>query len=300
MSSINKILCPIDFSEFSRHALDHAVGIAKHYGASITALYVIPPITAWYPPLDIAAYIPYVYTPEELAEMQRSLEQFVQESDSTYPVTAVSVEAPVVTEILDRAATLPADLVVLGTHGRSGFERVVLGSVTERILAKAHCPVLTVPRRSPDAVPFGKVLYPHILCPVDFSPASLRALSYAGDLARETGARVTAMHVLEPVSRFQPVVMGAQATPEFHQFERNEARERLRGALPASVRDATGFVELVIDGKPWEEVVRIAGEREVSLIAVGAHAGTAGAFGFGSTTNRIVREAGCPVLTVRA
>ena len=300
MTPITKILCPIDFSEFSRHALDHAIGIAKRYQASVTALYVIPPITTWYPPTDIAAYIPYVYTAEELAELQRSVERFVAESESIYPVTAVSVEAPVVREILDRIQTMPADLLVLGTHGRSGFERVVLGSVTERILAKANCPVLTVPRRNPDVVPFGRVLYPHILCPVDFSSSSLRALAYAGDLARETGARLTALHVLEPISRFQPVMMGGQNAPEFHQFERNDARERLRDAMPSAVRDATSFSELVIDGRPWEETIRIAAERDVSLIAMGAHAGPASVFGFGSTTNRVVREAVCPVLTLRA
>lgn len=300
MTPIKNILCPIDFSEFSRHALDHAVAIGRHYGAGVTVLYVIPPITALYPPMDVAAYVPYVYTEEERAEFQRSVERFVVEAGSDYPVTAISVEAPVVSEILDRAESLPADLLVLGTHGRSGFERVVLGSITERILAKAQCPVLSVPRRSPDAVPFGRALYHHILCPVDFSPSSLRALADAAAMAAETGARLTALHVLEPVSRFQPVLMGAQTSPEFRQFQRNDARERLRVALPAAVRDATSYTELVIEGKPWEETVRVAGDRDVSLIAMGAHAGPAGVFGFGSTTNRVVREAGCPVLTIRA
>src|SRR5678815_2445509 len=140
MTAIKRILCPVDFSEYSRHALDSAVAIARQQRATVTALYVVPPPQTVYPAFGIGAFVPYVYSVEELQEFQQALERFVAAVD--FPIAAVTVEALVVDEILKRAADLPADLIVMGTHGRTGFDRLVLGSVAERVLVKAKCPVL--------------------------------------------------------------------------------------------------------------------------------------------------------------
>jgi nucleotide-binding universal stress UspA family protein len=107
MTAITHILCPVDFSEISRHALDSAVAIARQHQAAVTALYVVPPIQTTYPALGVGAYVPYVYTVENLREFQKATEQFV--ANVGYPVNAVSVEAVVVNEIVTRAAELPAD-----------------------------------------------------------------------------------------------------------------------------------------------------------------------------------------------
>jgi nucleotide-binding universal stress UspA family protein len=146
MTAIKRILCPVDFSEFSLHALDSAVAIARHQHATITALHVVPPAQSSYPAIGPAAYAPYVLTAGDLQAFQKTLERFVAAVD--YPVTAVCVEAPVVDEILKRSANLSADLIVMGTHGRTGVNRLVLGSVAERVLAKVTCPVLVIPRRA--------------------------------------------------------------------------------------------------------------------------------------------------------
>src|SRR5262245_50226155 len=123
MTAIKHILCPVDLSEFSHLALDTAVAVARREHAAITALYVIPPPQAVYPLMGIGDVTPFVYGAEELRDFQKALERFVAVVD--YPVTAVSVEALVVDEILQRAADLPADLIVIGTHGRNGFDRLV-------------------------------------------------------------------------------------------------------------------------------------------------------------------------------
>ena len=96
--------------------------------------------------------------------------------------------------ILDHAASLPADLIVIGTHGVSGFQHLVLGSVTEKVLRRATCPVLTVP---PPAQATSTLPFKRLLCAVDFSEPSLEAVRFAGSLAREAGARLVLMHVLE-------------------------------------------------------------------------------------------------------
>lgn len=86
----------------------------------------------------------------------------------------------------------------MGTHGRGGFERLFLGSVTEKVLRTARCPVLTVPPPA-EGAPSGPVLYKTILCPLDFSDSSMRALEYALSLAKESHARVILLHVLLPL-----------------------------------------------------------------------------------------------------
>ena len=96
--------------------------------------------------------------------------------------------------ILSAAAVTHADLIVLGTHGASGFEHLLLGSVTEKVLRKAPCPVLTVPPRAHNtsALPFKK-----ILAAVDFSDSSLAALGAALSVAQEADAQLTILHVLD-------------------------------------------------------------------------------------------------------
>ena len=296
MTTITRILCPVDFSDFSRHALDHAVAIARPHHATVTALYVVPPVQTSYPAFGVGAYVPYVYTVEDLQQFQLAVERFV--SGVGYPVTAVSVEAVVVGEILKRAAQLPADLIVMGTHGRSGFDRLLLGSVAERVLAKAPCPVLTIPPRAPDTAPSADLTFSNVLCALDFSPSSLAALTYAERFAAE-GARLRVLHVAERVPGWQlvPPVTGAADDPL---VVIEQARERIHQAIRATIPGAKNVGELVSEGDAGDEILAAATAEHVDLIAMGAHAGGAGLLGFGSTSHDVLRGAACPVLTLKA
>ena len=297
MTPIERILCPVDFSEFSRHALDYAVAIARPQQARVTALHVVPPAQTMYPVFGALAHVPYVYTAEDLKEFHKTLERFV--ADAGYPISAVSVEALVVDEILKRAAEMPADLIVMGTHGRSGFDRLLLGSVTQRVIAKAPSPVLTVPHGAPG---FGSVttrLFRNVLCPVDFSPSSLAALTYAQELAGESGARLTVLHVVEPLPAFQLVPAIATGAPDDPLVILEHARARVQSVVPARVRRVTKVNELVSEGHAGDEILNVAHAGNTDLIVMGAHAGHAGLLGFGSTTNRVIRAASCPVVTLR-
>ena len=297
MRAITQILCPVDFSDFSRHALDSAVAIARQQHAAVTALHVIPPPQTVYPAIGIAGFVPYVYSVEELQGFQKSLEQFV--APVGYPVTAVSVEALVVDEILKRAADLHADLIVMGTHGRTGFDRLFLGSVAERVLVKAKCPVLTIPRRAPDVRPTATRLFRNVLCPIDFSPSSKLALKYAETLARD-GAKLTVLHVAEQLPAWQLVPAVATGAADDPLVVLEHARDRVHSAVPADVRRSAGVEELVSAGDAGEEILRIAAANHADVIVMGAHAGRAGLLGFGSTTHDVLREATCPVLTFKA
>lgn len=295
--TIKRILCPVDFSDFSRHALDHAVAIARQSQAAVTALYVVPPVQTSYPALGVGAYVPYVYTVDDLKQFQLAVERFV--SGVGYPVTAVSVEAVVVDEILKRAAELPADLIVMGTHGRSGFDRLLLGSVAERVLAKAQCPVLTIPPRAPDTAPSAELKFSNVLCPIDFSASSLAALKYALRFAAD-GAQLRVLHVTERLPGWQLVPAVATGAPDDPLVVLQQARERVHQAIRATIAGTKNVRELVSEGDAGDEILTAATAEHVDLIVMGAHAGRAGLLGFGSTSHDVLRGAACPVLTLKA
>ena len=296
MMKIARILCPVDFSDCSRHALDYAVGIARRHEAQIMALYVLPPIAALLPPTGEGLYPPIVFSPSDLEQYDEALASFARRSDDATIQTQV-VQGVVVGEIVRVAAALPADLIVVGTHGRSGFDRLMLGSTTEKLLRKAACPVLTVPPHAPDVAPIS-TLFTRVLCAVDFSPASLRALTLAESLAGEAGAALCVMHVVEPVSVFEPVAAGA-ATPTAAANQRRDAGRRLERLISSDTRAFVATTELVTSGRASREILREAAERHSDLIVLGAHEGLASLSGIGSTTAHVVREAQCPVVTVR-
>ena len=297
MLAITRILCPVDFSDFSRHALDHAVALARQQQAHVTALYVVPPLQTNYPALGVGAYVPYVYSVDDLKQFQLSLERFV--SHVGYPVTSVSVEALVVDEILKRAAELPADLIVMGTHGRSGFDRLFLGSVAERVLVKAPCPVLTIPPRAPDTAPSADLKFRNVLCAIDFSPSSLAALKYAGRFVAD-GAQLRVLHVTERLPGWQLVPAVATGAPDDPLVVLHEAHDRIHQTVRATVASAKHVQELVSEGDAGDQILEAARTDGVDLIVMGAHAGRAGLLGFGSTTHDVLRGATCPVLTLKA
>jgi nucleotide-binding universal stress UspA family protein len=147
MIAIRRILCPLDFSRFSRHALEQAAAIARETGAEIVALHAraVAPVTEV---VVVGAPIPLEparFTATERQAIARELRDFTDDVDAAGVLIATKiVERDAVTAIVETAERWPADLIVMGTHGRSGLERLVVGSVAEKVLRKTPCPVLTV------------------------------------------------------------------------------------------------------------------------------------------------------------
>ena len=197
MIEIRRILCPIDFSDCSRRALDHAVAIANWYDSTITLEHVSPivPLAAYAPGSGV---VPSAnLSPAEREALLTSMRQFAAaEASPDIRFDYILGEGGTAAQVLNAADTLASDLIVIGTHGRSGFERLMLGSVTEKVLRKATCPVLSVPPHSTDAVPVPP-LFTRILCAVDFSECSIHALEYAMSLAQEAGGTLTVLHVID-------------------------------------------------------------------------------------------------------
>jgi nucleotide-binding universal stress UspA family protein len=306
MIEIRRILCPIDFSDFSRRALDHAVAIARWYNSAVTLLHArtIAPVAAYAPGSGMPPYV--ALTPADREAILASLRRFAaSEAATDVAMDYEIVEGHAAGEILARADTLPADLLVLGTHGRSGFERLVLGSVTEKVLRKAACPVLSVPKGTPDVVPAPPVLFKRILCAIDFSDCSMHALNYAMSLAQEADAHLTVVNVLElppdiPRERHENLMPGPRNLTEYFAAAEEDRRARLKDAIPESVRAYCVVNTVLATGKPYREILRVAAEEKSDLIAIGIHGRSrADVFFYGSTTEHVVREASCPVLTLR-
>jgi nucleotide-binding universal stress UspA family protein len=294
---IRQILCPTDFSTPSARAFEHALVLAEWYRAPVTVLHVLPE------PVVAAPALPYGFTP---ALVDGSLRDAVQADLASLvgPANRAGLHAlgelrdgNPATETVRVAQELHADLIVMGTHGRTGFQRWVLGSVAETVLRRAPCPVLTVPPRAgedPDPMFFKR-----IVCATDFSPASEAAVRYATALAAEADAALLLVHVLDRPgsgSRPEPGIGGNGHTPDFE----CAARAQLGRAVPPEAREWCRVQEVVACGKAAPEILRLAADHQAGLIVMGVHGRSVlDLMAFGSVTHQVVREAACPVLTVR-
>ncbi len=301
MIDVRRIFCPTDLSEFADRAFRHAVSLARWYEAEVTVLYVVQQLAP-----HSAAFPPYpswmALNPEARERLRTELDRFVEPARAAgVPVRLEISDGDTVSEILRVARSLPADLLAMGTHGRGGFERWVLGSVTEKVLRKAPCPVLTVPPPLEGAAASAPVLFQRILCPVDFSEASMMALNYALTLAEESDTELILLHVLDWLAEGEPLARAESFDmPALRRHLEEDARERLRRAIPEEARAWCRPHEVVRAGKPWRQILCLAGEHDVHLIVMGVHGRNAlDRALFGSTTHHVIREARCPVLTIR-
>jgi nucleotide-binding universal stress UspA family protein len=251
------------------------------------------------------AFEPIVLTSADRDQLLADVKGFAEaERAPSVTIDAVVREGNTAGEIVEQATGMRADLLIIGSHGRSGVERLLLGSVAEKVLRKASCPVMTVPRTLPDAVPAGPVLYRRILCPVDFSDSSMNALKYAFSMAQEADGQLTVLHIVEHEFRNDAEIAGIawEAGMTIGDFlkEREDALHRRLQDVVAGAPESCRVEPLMTHGKPWREVLRVATEQQSDLIVMGVQGrGPADLLFFGSTTQHVVREAPCPVLTLR-
>ncbi len=286
MVSIHRILVPVDFSMCSSHALAHAIALARWYKAELLGLHVTEGA---------------IGSGEEAPDPRAELDRFLAPArEAGLPVSAAVLEGSPARAIVDHALAMPVELVVMGSHGRRGFERLLIGSVTERVARMASCPVLTVPRvaREPsgERPPFRS-----ILCPIDFSGHSLRAMEHAMSLAQESDARLTLIHSLEWLPDWDDHGTPQAMPPELPSWLETRARERLGALLDQETLTFARPEVLVVRGKAYREILRAAEDREAEVIVMGLQGRNPLDLAvFGSTTNHVVRAALCPVMTLKA
>jgi nucleotide-binding universal stress UspA family protein len=281
-----QILCPIDFSDGSRQAIQYAAALARQHKSVLTVLHVAPDGSET----------------RTLANDAAALFEGVEQSGVGVEVLIESGQPA--RQILNRAAALPADVIVLGTHGTGGFEHLMLGSVAEKVLRKATCPVFTVP---PHASFVRGAAFKTLVCAVDFSEWSIAALDEACALAEDAGGSVTAVHVIEwPWHETSaPHVEGipaeqAAALLDYRRYLETMAKSRLEAVKESVGRGRCRIDTRVVHGKPYAELLCAVEREHADLIVIGVHGRSAlDVFFFGSTTHQVVRRAPCPVLTLR-
>lgn len=291
--NIEHIVTATDFSDASLPALGVAERWAKAWGARLSVVHVHDPMplgpAVAYSGTDAGA----AATAAELAKVaEAQLERVAAERFAGLQVSLETIRQPAAwLAICDYAQEHEADLVILGTHGRTGVERLLIGSTAERVTRHARCPVLVV--RGPDNEAFPR----HILVASDFSPASEAALEPARELAMRHGAKLTVGHVYDS----SPIMLGEH--PAFTDTATIDAE--LRDKLRALMKDKLAGVEgvhmaLLSAPSPVVGLSDYAREEDVDLIVVATHgrSGIARVV-MGSVAERIVRHAPCSVAIVR-
>jgi len=298
--SLKNILFATDFSKVSEAALPFVAAMSLRYGGMVHVAHVLPEVNLVRPSAIDPVTIGSIYedahsgTQEKMQQLSLRLEGFPHH---TY------IRHGKVSEVLsDIIQEQKIDLLVAGTHGRTGVGKLVMGSVAEEIFRTATCPVLTVgpkvasltktrPCRSNGDIKPVSVEFRHILYATDFTSQSMAAASYAFSLAHEFRSRLILLHVIGEYGE--------------HLHERpgpiDAALRKLEGLGPKDVDLRWAPESMVEFGSPADRILQIATERGADLIVLGArpeHIGASTHLPW-ATAHKVVAGASCPVLTVR-
>ena len=293
MIEINRILCPVDFSAQSDHALVFAMKMAARYEAPLHVLHVMPP-TASASGLGAAG--------RELTarNLKTMIERWREPGVETAGELLESGNIP--EKIMQRAEALDADLIVTGSHGRTGIERLALGSVVDPLLRRCRQPVLVIPALLDPPRLDNPVWIARILCAVDFSTASLTAFARALSIAEETDANLTVLNVIEPL----PELVKGSPLLDWSDDHTTRAATiarltRLRALVPRNANDYCTVRTAVLEGRAWQQILALAEREQSDLIVLGVHGRNAlEAALFGSNSRNVITHAHCPVLVVPA
>jgi nucleotide-binding universal stress UspA family protein len=288
------ILCPVDFSEFSARAYRYAASVASHYGAKLVALHVLELFR--YPSMGFAVSAG-LYDESRRALREGAAEQlrkFVAENAHEKVHSTLELDEGMAADvILDYVETRHVDGIVMGTHGRRGYDRLMLGSVTDRVMRRTACPVLAVCQTPPEIAIRNAPAQAHHLTRIifctDFSENSERALRWAISATQEYDAELTLLHVLDhapSTAKKDEVIAGVTA--------------ELEKLIPADERKSLKVKMSVRIGKPYRQIIQAATEIQANMVAMGVHGrGALDVAVFGSTTYRVMQLGCCPVLAVR-
>ncbi len=286
--TLSTILHPTDCSESAARALEVAARLATAHGATLVILHaeLVHGDSSRERRAELDEYV---------ASARRLLSSLAGQRSPSAQVVLEVVDARTYfahEAIVEAAAKRRADVIVMGTHGRRGLSRVLLGSNAERVLRQAPCHVLTV--RADAAVPAG-LEFRRLLVPVDFSECSRHALDCALALGARDDAAIDVLHVIEPLP---PMYHAARVWT--HLEVDGDLHARVEERLRSWDGNATGVRYVVMEGRAAAEIVRLADERRPDLIVMGIMGDTAAPWLLaGSVTERACRMANTPVLAIK-
>jgi nucleotide-binding universal stress UspA family protein len=284
MIHVKRIMVPVDFSEPSKKAVNYGLSLASEFESRLLLAHIAP--------FDSGLY------DKAKAQLLRLIPADWRERlDFEIVVKAGDIRE----ELLATVEEKEIDLVVMGSRGRSYFERMILGSVTERLLRKLHVPILTVshldPEReihAPGPVPLHRIVYA-----TDLSEASEAGLEFSIRLAHGLDAHLTVVHVVQAVDIALYGMETASFMPDYAAEARVQATERL-SKLVALVSDGSVPITTVVaDGAPYEAINRISEQNHADLIVINLQGkGMLERALLGTTAERVIRTAHVPVLSL--
>jgi nucleotide-binding universal stress UspA family protein len=288
--NLKNILYLTDFSQPSEAALPFAVSVAREYGAKVYAFHVFIPAVYTYTTPEVTEVAIEAQEDAAKLNMQRLGAQLAGLPHESILEGATGIWPAIEQAIKDYAI----DLIVLGTHGRTGTQKLLLGSAAEEILRRSRVPVLTIGpaerHGAHNAAKFRRVLFA-----TDFTPESLAAAPYAISMAQENEARLILLHVTQ-----EPETPPSDRAVE---DAMSNLLFQLHEIVPASAEPWCRLEAVVQFGDPAEQILKVAKERDADLIVLGVR--DPGPF-MGAATHlerntahKVVVHAACPVLTVR-
>ncbi|HJZ76056.1 MAG TPA: universal stress protein [Vicinamibacterales bacterium] len=302
MIVLKRVLVTTDFSSASDAGLAYGRALARRFAASLHVLHVSENFFLRSTPSDLNAL---------LAAKARAIDDRLTDDDRSMLAvhTAVAVSDDAADAIVSYARREAIDAIVVGTHGRTGVQHLVSGSVAEHVVRGAPCPVLTVRQlehefvvQDYDSSEAPMILLRKILVATDFSEPSDAALAYGQELARTFGAQLLLAHVVDDVSARAYGPDGCLvADPELQRDVEAAALHRLEGLISGEDREMLRAEPVILTSHvPASALVQYASTRAIDLIVMGTH-GRSGISHLlmGSVAERVVRTAPCPVLTVR-
>lgn len=310
MSTVSRILCPTDLSNLSLEALAMAGSLARHFQAELQLLHVVPSLEIVYPLAPV--YIPVPFDVAEYEQALRSaaseqltgiLQRFGLESVRAQAIVTVGSPADMIVETAEQSQ---GDLIVMTTHGHTGWRHLVFGSVTEQVIRLARCPVLIChSRKQPGAADEtgaaeaqSIVAVRKIVCSTDFSEQSLKGVDTAIIWAKELQAELIIVHIVPSLDRYPGFVVDAE---DIESSVESDASKQLYALVAHRVPEQLQSRYVVRSGKAAEEIVNVAREENADLVVTATHGRTGwDHLAFGSVAEAVIRTAHCPVLTIRS
>ncbi|MEP0546997.1 MAG: universal stress protein [Rhodothermales bacterium] len=306
MIRLQRILFPTDFSACAEGAFTHAAYLAAHFEAELHVLHAVAdesaPARDW--PDASGTGSLQISLADVYEDLQIPLPPPPEDHDSHDSVEVIETEVvgrAVPEVVLGYVDDEDVDLVVMGTHGRRGLRRMLMGSVAAEVVRLAPCPVFTVGGR--EAGERGWAIR-RIVAPVDFSDHSVLAARHAAALVQAYDADLTLFHVVDAATvptggtpTLGPVRVSANEVQTRSQKTLERLAADLRAEFPA-VGDVRAFVGV---GRPASDIVDFAEEHDADLVVVGSHGRTGmKRLLMGSVAEQVVRSAPCPVFTVKS
>jgi nucleotide-binding universal stress UspA family protein len=277
------VLCPVDFSASSRGALRYAGAIAAHFGARLTLLAVNDPL------LEEADAIS---GPAHLAEdTTRELERFLRHTFSEQQHGVPDVRLEVTTgksapEILRVSREKGCDLIVMSSHGLTGFRKLFFGSTTERVLRETTVPVLVTPGSDAGPTTLEDIprLVRRVLAPVDLTAATPHQMEIARRLAEAINVPIMLLHVVEPVRTLSTALPRLSKVDAERRYRAERKLEEAVQNMPPGIKPEA----LVAYGEPAEEIAKVATDRDAGIIIMGLHSSPVLGPRMGSVTYRVL------------